>query len=87
MEKAISKAIEGGYKYNAPWEFGTKDLYDASILLDPLFWQALGKALGWRGADHDKTAGWFDEWHNLIDYLASGKDADSFFQNLLSDNK
>lgn len=30
---------------------------------------------------------WLSHQHDFIDHLASGKDADSFFQDLLSDNK
>lgn len=87
------------------------------LLLDPLFWQSLGKALGW-----DKEIGrgccnlcgeampesesmflyhgysgncpkpplqnkeWKKEWHRLIDHLASGKDADSFFKEITSNH-
>lgn len=56
MKNAIQKAIEGGYK----WEYvsrghtifkGQAEDYsvacDATHLLDPLFWQYLGKTLGW----------------------------------------
>lgn len=62
MERAIKKAIEGGYLYK-----GDKLLLDENVghwfvsdgdggylipsekifLLDPAFWQALGKSLGW----------------------------------------
>ena len=44
MEKAIKKAIEGGYDNTD--EFG-REFKIEKILLDPLFWQALGKAEGW----------------------------------------
>ena len=65
-------------------------------LLDPEFWQALGRALGWdcemitvhvvdngrptvvtRAGQH-----WRYHWHRFIDYLADGKGAESFFENL-----
>lgn len=60
MEKAIQKAIEGGYipqniydnpdtsfcvYYNGKAYLGTTAL----VLLDPTFWQCLGKAMGWEG--------------------------------------
>lgn len=57
MENAIKKAIEGGYDVKNQFMSGDsleeylksekfkKDLY--KILLDPLFWQCLGKSLGW----------------------------------------
>lgn len=49
-KRAIEKAIEGGWKdrlyriYSGNTEVWTH--YD-SLILDPTFWQALGKALGW----------------------------------------
>jgi len=69
-----------------------------ATFLDPLFWQALGRALGW---DHAMTtvhavengrptivtrAGhhWLSHWHRFIDDLAEGKTAESFFESLSS---
>lgn len=44
MKNAIQKAAEGGYKVNSKYiEMEEAKSY---ILLDPLFWQALGKAEG-----------------------------------------
>lgn len=42
MENIISKASEGGYDFSRKLEYGE------SRLLDPLFWEALGKACGWK---------------------------------------
>lgn len=97
MEKAIEKAIDiGGYEVPAwalvGWERGTKYQW-RSFLIDSLFWQALGKAEGWQEKT-DKILGteigfsppeltWKYQWHRLIDHLAEGKDAESFFTNLL----
>lgn len=61
MEKAIKKAIEGGWKpekhrsvieYNPNNKAGVRGSLRASlthndIFADPLFWKALGKAMGW----------------------------------------
>ncbi len=47
MEKAIRKAIEGGYKIEWSMDVAVNGYYRSHILLDPLFWQALGKAEGW----------------------------------------
>lgn len=52
MEKAIKKAIEGGWDKNrAEFDFdpsgGAVDIINEVALLDSLFWQALGKAEGW----------------------------------------
>lgn len=67
MEKAIKKAIEGGYRCiekncnRFKFADGSPDLLENRIehikaniyqtFLDPLFWQALGKSEGW-GEDH-----------------------------------
>lgn len=42
MEEIIKKAIEGGYT----WEV-RGNINKSEAVLDPLFWQALGKACGW----------------------------------------
>lgn len=99
LKEAIQKAIEGGYGYrnyipkDAPDDF-VKIPYKemADIFLDPLFWQALGKAMGWEKMLEDRKWGdkgevpdpmWLRKWHRFIDHLAEGKDAESFFEALL----
>lgn len=101
MEKALEIAImKGGYK-NAPKklndEFDIWEYDHNAILLDPQFFQALGKAEGWYGTKCYDCAGHFDTplfiengdpcvrhvWHRFIDHLIAGKDADSFFKELL----
>jgi len=55
------------------------------LLLNPSFWQSLGKAgvFGtWRRA---KEAEWKDYWHRFIDHLAAGRDPESFFKQILTD--
>lgn len=54
MEQAIKKAIEGGYRSDfeesfllTSNEFVSKLSERKEILLDPIFWQSLGKACGW----------------------------------------
>ena len=104
MEKAIKKAKEGGYKAGSFADDGGR--YE---LLDPLFWQALGKAMGWKdmfmgepidkkmqkwldereketGEPYNKSCkreGWLHYWLTFILHLAEGKDAESFFNELL----
>ena len=58
-------------------------------LLDRTFWQALGKALGWKpfNSPLDEMLTWQYEWHRFIDHLASGKPADDFFKELLENSK
>lgn len=53
MEKIIQKSIEGGWTNFKPnFLLGEADFIDGvmkrnQFVLDPLFWQALGKACGW----------------------------------------
>lgn len=105
-QQAIEKAIEGGwnkeYKVSHHGEFGdvllvhgmrSKALIEAEILLDPFFWQALGKSMGWKEEyyiqpkllDDSKVkirAEYIDVWHRFIDHLAEGKDIKSYFESL-----
>jgi hypothetical protein len=56
--------------------------------LDPVFWQALGKALGWREEKASVVMyrvtepEWQSTWHRFIDHLAEGNTAESFFEQL-----
>ena len=98
IEEAIQRAIEGGW-YAQPGTFYRPKGYPhtanemnlSSIFLDPLFWQALGKAMRWKTiADigrgphirSDTQPEWLYHWHSFIDHLAEGKSAESFFQEL-----
>lgn len=83
MENAIKRAIEGGWNGHPSWMKNWE-----RAVLDPTFWQALGKAEGWKKLHYEDMEGNYDEcwqchWHSFIDHLASGKDADSFFKALL----
>lgn len=99
MKDAITKAIEGGYKITARHRHGdgfpSDSVNEDVLLLDPLFWQCLGKALGWSGKVDMKFINAFgntlvieqiQRWemhqHKFIHHLADGKDADDFFNNL-----
>jgi hypothetical protein len=57
-----------------------------AIFFDPSFWQALGKARGWgiepSGSIWQGVEQWRIRWHDFIDHLADGKDAESFFNDL-----
>jgi len=99
IQQAIEKAIEGGLREGEKWKFVSANRYWAVWLdgngtettiamemyfMSPLFWQSLGKAMGWR-QDEDQwgdRAEWVSQWHRFIDHLAEGKDAESFFKNL-----
>lgn len=106
MKEAIEKAIEGGWPANdsparklGVYGFETYSKADlAQMREDPLFWQSLGKALGWGkdfnliithpnmgpvGSVKDKTLDWKYHWHRFIDHLAEGKDPSEFFTSLI----
>lgn len=100
IEQAIELAKEEGWSdesmvLNADDEMGAFYEYRLA-LLDPLFWQALGKALEWdrllegrKWGDKESVPDpfWIRKWHRFIDHLATGKDAESFFQELLADKE
>jgi hypothetical protein len=64
--------------------------------LDPAFWQALGRALGWEEAcelaiicvhghaECHRCHGyyWMYQWHCFIQYIANGHPPDAFFASL-----
>lgn len=83
MEKAIRLAIEkGGYS------LGTADIFDYQIvLLDPLFWQALGKALKWGESElweNDKNIPhWKLHALNFFELKLTGGDEEKFWEELL----
>lgn len=84
MKEAIKRAIEGGFKHQS-----SKSYSHQIATLNPIFWQALGKAEGWpkisaypRESDNEFET-WKMTWHQFIDHLAVGKDADSYFNELL----
>lgn len=106
MKEVIEKAIEGGYdpRIFAPNIFGS--IFDEfavwdeegaffylthAICLDPAFWQALGKSLGWEEkgiyvgnsqTSFDRV--WLQYWHRFVDALSEGKSPDDFFSALLA---
>ena len=103
IKKTIEKAIEGGWKnWERHFTHKTNIALDgedefgivAQIILDPSFWQALGKSLGWEkkcsvgslcdennrhGCPHDEA---ISRWHTLIDHLDIGGSIESYFKTL-----
>lgn len=84
MNEAIKLAKEQGYKPLKLW--GTETELYSDMFIDPSFWQALGRALGWK--EHDNLIGiihphWLYKWHRFIDWIAEGKSPDSFFEELI----
>ena len=86
--------------YNHDWKgherqevFGEEST--RKMLLDPLFWQSLGKAMGWEKRitgynaftkgklNKENNDPWRLEWHRFIDKIAEGGTADEFFEELL----
>ncbi len=68
----------------------------AETYLDPLFWQALGKALGWHDTEKCKVCdpydgakcreyykNWTVQMHRFIDHIITGKSADEFFKKII----
>lgn len=102
MKEAIQKAIEGGYETPNMSERTGTGILTYNCLLDPAFWQSLGKAMGWEkrmevawGIVDEEHGGatsmkgycmpeWQYHQHRFIDHLVEGKDAESFFNNLLT---
>ena len=85
MEQAIKKAIEGGWKptFNSLPHLHTNRDWQ-HITSDVLFWQALGKSLGWKIDLYENGEfEWVHFWHRFIDHLAEGKTPDTFFEELL----
>ena len=88
IQEALSKAVEGGYqhafKHREPGlRAGVVGLHGFSTIqvdecfLDPNFWRALGRTLGWH---HEPV--WKGYWQRFIDHLAQGKTPESFFTTL-----
>ena len=82
------------------FHFGSAKKYSFSIsvneiFLDPLFWQSLGKAMGWENESECPLACcggicpidipmWQSQWHLFIDKLANGGTAEQFFNQKMS---
>jgi hypothetical protein len=97
-EQAIKDAVEkGGYKH--PYmgtavqtiaEYGHHQV----ALLDPAFWECLGKARAWENIKwnaelisprkilHKYGSGYLYHWHRFIDHLADGHSTEQFFEIL-----
>lgn len=79
MKKAIQKAIEGGYKLpNLKDETAILLMALAQkekTFLDPLFWQALGKAEGWgTSCWHYSDRGLYEQYrHKAVCGLSSAR--------------
>lgn len=96
MNNAIKLAIEkGGYRGGNQFTQEYKRHY-----ADPLFWQALGKALGWKGLVHkedgvecalrgrDPVDFTYEKWqyhaHQYFDLVLTGGDTEKFWKDLIN---
>lgn len=91
IEQAIKEAVEKG-GYTAWGGLPIKPDQYGFMLLDTDFWQSLGKARGWeekwdKAEKRPSGPMWKEYWVWFIKHLASGKDAESFFKELLSDKE
>jgi hypothetical protein len=88
IQEALTKAAEGGYHHDSqPQELTIRvgivgsntfrTIHVDAIFLDPNFWRALGRTLGWH---HERV--WRGQWQGFIDHLAQGKIPDAFFATL-----
>ena len=65
-----------------------KELVYKSVILDPLFWECLGKAKNWGTTEKTGPKTWYwkanvlEKWHRMIDHLAEGGTIESFFETL-----
>jgi len=105
MNEAIKLAIEkGGYEMLANQKaiveihfrkFGkntARRIFETFILQDPVFWQTLGKALGWGECNegyHVHTCNVRDSWkenaHQYFDLLLTGGDTEKFWKDLINE--
>ena len=106
VEKVIKKAVDEGWLPHAAWKgisreaiinWSIADHNLPRILLQPAFWEALGKSLGWQYCKLHSFAGsiteseecndcmhikWLDKWHDFIDHLAAGGTPKSYFKQI-----
>lgn len=101
IQEAIQLAVNNGYPtfklflYPGQEQTGISyttwlEMVHGWILLDPLFWQALGKGMGWENitpllGENMIAPDWQTAWHKLIDHVASGKSIEDFFANLIKE--
>ena len=83
IEEAKKLAIGNGWEGRG---FANISKSEFEMVLDPNFWQCLGKVVGWEDSELFDNDGniqiWKLEWHNFIDHLADGKSAEDYFKSL-----
>lgn len=68
------------------YKFLVLEFITKSAILDPQFWQCLGKAMGWEDSDQTYVqppyTNWRIQWHRMIDHLSDGGTIESYFETL-----
>lgn len=100
----IELAIEGGWDIKKGVGIPAKidiipsmQLYASKVvpekvILDPLFWEALGKRLGWspknswKDSGDIRHAGWIIEAKRFYDIILTNGNTDKFWEELLESN-
>jgi hypothetical protein len=88
IQEVLTKASEGGYLHDSQRQALTirvgvlglhafRTIHVDEFLLDPEFWRALGRTLGWQ---HERV--WRGQWQGFIDHVAQGNTPASFFATL-----
>lgn len=80
-ERAINKAIEGGWKLPTDADAAWWMRWEV-IALDRSFWKALGRALGWGEASPIEAfpeAQWFSEATVFVQMVLEGSDMEKEF--------
>jgi hypothetical protein len=102
-KQAIEKAIDGGWLYlgsegkllrrgdELRWQHDgfTERIEIAEVVLDPSFWQCLGKALGWGNYKVSSNPGgnvprWNYEAKRFYDLILTKQSTEAFWADLLS---
>jgi|GEM_PF-1410088 len=92
IKDVIETAIRGGWE--EPWDMWDEDgdVWSGTYVcvLDPLFWQALGKGLGWDmvSGQSDYSLSWTkNTWeyyiHQMTDHLIDGVTVEEYLISLL----
>ncbi len=85
-QDAIKQAVEAGYKpgiHISPCEIeGVEAYHKGDTLQDRAFWQALGKARGWKEEKGRRIADWLYYALRYFETLLSGGDRKAFWQSL-----
>lgn len=86
--EAIEKAIEGGWNPSGSATISMQEAIERlryeEIALDPTFWQALGKSLGWAGGNETAEMFAATQLHKFVDLILQGKSTEAFWQELLA---